>query len=121
MSHHNFGLNGLRNLIGQVPDDVLVERVVGRRMDPETGEIYHIKFKPPPEDIAGRLIQRFDDTEEKVRGHGTPLADERLPVNQVVNRLNTYHSNLDSILDVYKAVIVEVIHFCIAFLRKEDW
>ena len=28
----------------EVPDDEIVERIVGRRMDPETGEIFHIKF-----------------------------------------------------------------------------
>ena len=50
----------------QVPDEMLVERVVGRRLDPETGEIYHMKYKPPPEEIKGRLQQRSDDTEDKV-------------------------------------------------------
>ena len=30
-----------------VPDEVLVERVVGRRTDPETGKIYHMTFSPP--------------------------------------------------------------------------
>lgn len=78
-------------LLLNVSDDALVERVVGRRLDPETGEIYHIKFKPPPADIADRVVQRFDDTEDKVR-----------------NRLNTYHSNLDSILEIYKDIIVEI-------------
>ena len=29
-----------------VIDEILVERVVGRRTDPETGIIYHVKFKP---------------------------------------------------------------------------
>lgn len=43
-----------------------MERVVGRRLDPETGEIYHLKFKPPPPEIVDRLTQRSDDTEEKV-------------------------------------------------------
>lgn len=51
----------------QVPQELLVERVVGRRLDPETGAIYHLKYKPPPAEIADRLIQRSDDTEEKVR------------------------------------------------------
>lgn len=50
----------------QVPKELLVERVVGRRLDPDTGAIYHLKYKPPPADIADRLIQRSDDTEEKV-------------------------------------------------------
>eukprot|EP00162_Nutomonas_longa_P011585 comp20628_c0_seq1/m.42071 comp20628_c0_seq1/g.42071 ORF comp20628_c0_seq1/g.42071 comp20628_c0_seq1/m.42071 type:complete len:519 (+) comp20628_c0_seq1:64-1620(+) len=51
----------------EVPDEVLVERVSGRRMDPETKKIYHLVFNPPPASIAARLIQRADDTEETVR------------------------------------------------------
>lgn len=47
-----------------VDDSVLVERITGRRSDPETGRVYHVKFDPPPADIAERLIQRSDDTEE---------------------------------------------------------
>ena len=30
-----------------VPDEDLIERVVGRRADPVTGKIYHMKFSPP--------------------------------------------------------------------------
>lgn len=50
-----------------MPEEILVERVVGRRLDPVTGKIYHLKYSPPEtEEIAARLTQRFDDTEEKV-------------------------------------------------------
>lgn len=48
---------------------MLIERVVGRRLDPVSGEIFHMKFKPPPKEVEGRLIQRSDDTEEKVGGN----------------------------------------------------
>ena len=58
----------------EVPDDSIVERIVGRRMDPETGEIYHIQFNPAPESIKHRLLQRKDDNELTVR-----------------NRLKSYH------------------------------
>lgn len=52
----------------QVAEEILVERVVGRRLDPVTGKIYHLKYSPPEtEEIAARLTQRFDDTEEKAR------------------------------------------------------
>ena len=54
-------------LLLEVPDSVLVERVVGRRLDPVTGKIYHLIFSPPPAEVAGRLTQRSDDTEEKAR------------------------------------------------------
>lgn len=62
---HNF-IDHLEFLF-QVPEDILVERVVGRRLDPVTGKIYHSTYSPPEtEEIALRLTQRFDDTEEKV-------------------------------------------------------
>jgi adenylate kinase len=51
----------------EVPDDAIVGRIVGRRMDPDTGDIYHVTFKPAPAEIAERLIQRKDDNEEAVR------------------------------------------------------
>merc|ERR1711937_775804 len=34
-------------LLLEVPEDILVERVVGRRLDPETGKIYHLKYNKP--------------------------------------------------------------------------
>ena len=46
---------------------MIVERVVGRRTDPETGKIYHMKFSPPTdEDVISRLVHRSDDTEDAV-------------------------------------------------------
>ena len=51
----------------EVPDDEIVDRIIGRRMDPVTGEIYHVSFKPAPIEIHDRLVQRKDDTEETVR------------------------------------------------------
>lgn len=41
-------------LLLNVPDEMLVQRVVGRRLDPETGDIYHLDFSPPPADIIDR-------------------------------------------------------------------
>ena len=31
-------------------------RVLGRRTDPKTGKIYHLKFNPPPDDKAVRVF-----------------------------------------------------------------
>ena len=50
-----------------VSDESIVERIVGRRMDPDTGAIYHTKFNPAPNSISDRLIQRKDDNESTVR------------------------------------------------------
>lgn len=68
----------------EVPDDAIVERIVGRRMDPETGEIYHVTFKPAPAEVAPRLTQRPDDTEETVRA-----------------RLDAYHAQTAPLADWY--------------------
>jgi adenylate kinase len=51
-------------LLLEVADAVLLERITGRRSDPQTGRVYHVTFDPPPADIAPRLIQRSDDTKE---------------------------------------------------------
>ncbi|XP_059461005.1 adenylate kinase, chloroplastic isoform X1 [Corylus avellana] len=76
----------------EVPEDTLVERVVGRRLDPVTGKIYHLKYSPPEtEEIAARLTQRFDDTEEKVK-----------------LRLRTHHQNVEAVLSMYTDITVKI-------------
>jgi len=75
-----------------VPDEVIVERVIGRRTDPETGKIYHTKFSPPPindKKILSRLVQRSDDTEEKI-----------------IVRLEQFHSNIASVKKIYNDEIM---------------
>ncbi|CAL1165718.1 unnamed protein product [Cladocopium goreaui] len=59
------GLDVEKFLVIKVPDDTLVERGCGRRLDPETGEIYHLKFRPPPEEAVDRLIHRSDDQDRR--------------------------------------------------------
>jgi adenylate kinase len=58
-------IDGVLHLV--VPEDVIVERMSGRRTDPETGVVYHVVHNPPPAEIAGRVVQRADDREETVR------------------------------------------------------
>lgn len=63
-----------------VPDDVIVERMSGRRVHLASGRTYHITHNPPKvegrDDVTGEeLIQRADDVEETVRA-----------------RLNAYHA-----------------------------
>jgi adenylate kinase len=48
----------------QIPRDVLFERAVLRRIDKRTGQIYHLKYKPPPP--GADLDHRADDHEEVV-------------------------------------------------------
>ena len=75
-----------------VPEEVLVERVTGRRTDPVTGKIYHMKFNPPTDDlVAARLIQRSDDTAEKI-----------------IVRYREFQSHIDSIKSCYEDKMVRV-------------
>ena len=64
----------------EVPDDAIVQRIVGRRMDPETGQIYHIEFNPPPENVAHRVVQRKDDNEETVRSRLSAYHQQTVPL-----------------------------------------
>lgn len=69
----------------EVPDQLIIERITGRRQDPETGAIYHLQFQPPPPEVADRVIQRSDDTEQAC-----------------VARLQKYHSETTPIIPFYE-------------------
>lgn len=72
------------------PDDILVERVEGRRRDPVTNTIYHMKYNPPPEDdyaLLDRLERRDDDSREVL-----------------MPRLKEYHRYVGGLLKHYAAV-----------------
>jgi adenylate kinase len=73
-----------------VPDDLLVERLTGRRTCKSCGMMYHIKYKPPKVEgkcdvCGGELYQRPDDNEETVR-----------------NRLKVYHEQTAPLIEYYK-------------------
>ena len=55
----------------EVPLAEMIERVVHRRSCESCGQIYHLKYNPPPSpdlcSCGGKLVQRKDDTEEVVR------------------------------------------------------
>lgn len=73
-------------LLLDVPDELLLTRITGRRLDPITGKIYHLTSNPPPnEEVAARLEQRSDDTAEKLQP-----------------RLKAYHDHVDAILAFYR-------------------
>jgi adenylate kinase len=51
--------------------DEMIERIVHRRSCEACGQIYHLRYNPPPSpdrcSCGGKLVQRPDDTEEVVR------------------------------------------------------
>ena len=68
----------------EVPDQLIVDRITGRRSDPDTGTIYHLVFSPPPLELLPRLVHRKDDT-----------------VEAVTTRLAKYHSETAPIIPFY--------------------
>ena len=52
-----------------LPRELLMERATLRRADVRTGQIYHLKYNPPPDsaDLLQHLVHRDDDKEETVR------------------------------------------------------
>ncbi len=74
----------------QIDDQVIQERMTGRRSCPKCGAVYHIKnLKPKVDEICDNdgtnLIQRPDDSPEVV-----------------ANRLKTYHQQTEPMVDYYK-------------------
>jgi adenylate kinase len=72
-----------------VPDEAIIERMVGRRVHPASGRTYHVKFNPPKvegkDDVTGEaLIQRDDDKEDTVK-----------------KRLEVYHAQTEVLVDYY--------------------
>jgi adenylate kinase len=67
----------------QVPRELLVERAVLRRSDKRTGQIYHLKYKPPPP--GAEVEHRADDREEVV-----------------TKRLDTYEQMTSELLPYYE-------------------
>ena len=74
-----------------VADEVIVERMGGRRVHPGSGRVYHVVYNPPKEEgkdneTGEELIIRADDTEETVR-----------------KRLGIYHEQTMPLVDYYQA------------------
>ncbi len=72
-----------------VPDEVIIERMSGRRVHPASGRTYHVTFNPPKEagrdDVSGEeLILRPDDK-----------------VDTVKHRLAVYHEQTEVLVDYY--------------------
>lgn len=87
MKSANVGLDYVLEI--DVPDSEIIDRLVGRRVHPGSGRVYHVKFNPPKvdgkDDVTGEaLILRDDDREETVR-----------------KRLAIYHEQTKQLVDYY--------------------
>jgi adenylate kinase len=72
-----------------VPDEVIIQRMAGRRVHLASGRTYHVAFNPPKvpdrDDVTGEpLVQRDDDREATVR-----------------KRLEVYHRQTSPLIEYY--------------------
>jgi adenylate kinase len=68
-----------------VPDDVIVSRMSGRRVHPASGRVYHTTYNPPKadgkdDDTGEELIVRDDDKEATVRDRLAIYHDQTKPL-----------------------------------------
>jgi adenylate kinase len=89
LAENGSGIDVVINLA--VSDNVVVERITGRRSCPKCGAVYHVKNMPPKKpDVCDndgtKLVQRPDDTADVVK-----------------NRLATYYQQTKPVVDYYKA------------------
>ncbi len=82
----------------EVPDEVITNRMGGRRSCPKCGGTYHIVYNPPKKEgicdnCGTELVQRADDKPETVQ-----------------ERLKTYHEQTQPLIDFYRneGVLTEV-------------
>jgi adenylate kinase len=73
-----------------VADDIIVERMAGRRVHPASGRVYHLQYNPPQvagkDDVTGEdLVIRVDDVEATVR-----------------KRLAIYHEQTEPLVGYYR-------------------
>jgi len=81
-----------------VPDDIIIDRTVGRRSCPKDGSVYHVTFNPSKDGVhcdrcGTALIQRPDDTEEVVK-----------------KRITEYERNTHALIDFYRGrrILIDV-------------
>ena len=83
-------------IVINVVDNDIVERMGGRRVHPQSGRTYHIKYNPPKkqnlDDKTNEpLIIRDDDKEKTVR-----------------NRLSVYHNQTKPLIEFYKDSVINI-------------
>lgn len=97
-----------------VSDDVVVQRISGRRVHESSGRAYHVTFNPPKvqdrDDVTGEpLIQRKDDTEETIRERLGVYKAQTAPLVEHYRNSDARYAELDGeqTVDVIRSAIVE--------------
>ena len=82
----------------EVPEDVLLPRMIGRRVCRKCGQPYHVQFAPPKQEgvcdiCGGEVYQRADDREETVLNRFKVYAEQTAPLIE-------YYTNSGKLVEV---------------------
>ncbi len=99
-------------------DDIIVNRIVLRRVCPLCNAVYHLEHKKPRRDNlcdndGSELIQRADDSEDVVRERLRVYREESAPLIEYYKNLNGYHDldgvgSVDDIADKIHSFIEKI-------------
>ena len=92
----NMGISLDKVISLNVPDELIVGRITGRRVCGSCGASFHVEFNPPKEEnkcdyCGGELTTRKDDNAQTVK-----------------SRLESYHAQTAPLIDFYKSMDVLV-------------
>lgn len=104
-----------------VPDDVVVERISGRRVHQRSGRVYHVTFNPPriadQDDETGEaLLQRPDDTEATVRDRLSVYYQQTAPLINHYQQSSSIYFKTDGTVSV-DAISVAISGFLRTFAK----
>ena len=103
-------------LVLLVEDNVIVERMSGRRLHPISGRVYHIKYNPPKksgfDDITNEeLIIRDDDRETTVRKRLEVYHNQTKPIINYYDSYNIVHTiNGNNTIDLIKGEVNNILN-----------
>jgi len=78
-------------LLVENSDENIIKRTVKRRICPKCKKVYHLEFKPPKDgelckECGTKVIQRSDDTEEKIRSRLNEFQEKALPAVKILEQ-----------------------------------
>jgi adenylate kinase len=92
----------------EVSDERIVSRLSKRRMNKETGEIYHLDFHPPPPHIKPEMLrQRKDDRPEAIQKRLDVYHNQTKPLEAYLGGKGLFHviDGVGSIEVVYARIV----------------
>jgi adenylate kinase len=94
----------------EVPEDAIVDRISGRRSCEACGQVYHVRYSPPPSSGrcgscgSDRIVQRGDDQEEKVRTRNAVYLKDTLPILEHYSRVTSKVDGTGAVEDVTRRI-----------------